>query len=199
MILRRAAERLPRFEVIRPISEVDPDPEFWLVGEAPAADSSRAHLDVVLALRAVGRTPMGGAVRVGRDLPWLADNHPGLFKFVGQTRHRNLLDEWPGRKAGSRKGSGFPSGPARAAAYSVLEEVADGTRSLIPSRVLLAGLRVAAAFGLRAPQPYFTEVMVCGGIPFEIVPHPSGVSRWWNSSANQRQARAYLERLGEER
>jgi hypothetical protein len=90
----------------------------------------------------------------------------------------NLLDSYPG-SAG--KGDRFPIREApRAAAGLDLSG-----RPL----ALLAGLGVARAFGLRVSLLEWTQVR---GTPALVVPHPSGVSRWWNSRANAERARAAL-------
>jgi hypothetical protein len=57
------------------------------------------------------------------------------------------------------------------------------------SFVLLAGHRVAAAFGVR--EGYLRE-FVLQGVPAAVVPHPSGVNRWWNDPANVARASAFL-------
>jgi len=163
-----------------------------LVGEAPAADPTRRHLEVVLALRAAGKFPPGGRVLLARDLRWLHEKRPALFEFTARTEYVNLLDAWPGT---GRKGSEFPHEAAFRAAFNLTCEL---WRSG-PERVLLAGRRVARAFGISSfeylsPVPQASSPMP-EGIPVVVVPHPSGVNRWFNSPRDARQLRAFLEGL----
>lgn len=50
--------------------------------------------------------------------------------------------------------------------------------------VLLLGKRVAAAFG--ADTRYFERQRIGTRAEVYVLPHPSGVNRWWNDEANQR-------------
>ncbi len=49
--------------------------------------------------------------------------------------------------------------------------------------VLLLGKRVAAAFKFTNAE-YFVKVKIAGATTY-VVPHPSGVSRWWNELENE--------------
>lgn len=166
------------------------------MGEAPAADETRLFLEIVLALKAAGRTPPKGKVSLPRDVSWLARERPALLDFVERTTHVNLLQAYPGA---GRKGSHFPTARGREAAEKLMSgDEMDGF-----GMVLLAGHRVSRSFGIRE-LVYFETMMVSGGVEFVVVPHPSGVNRWWNpvagkESQNTRAARAYLERLGRRR
>ena len=80
----------------------------------------------------------------------------------------NLLPS-PTGKVG--KGRAFPAKKGREMAAAVL------AAELNRTKFILAGKRVAAAFGIRAA--YF-EVVVKDGRQFMIIPHPSGINRWWN-------------------
>lgn len=92
----------------------------------------------------------------------------------------NLLGYWPGPSP-SGKGSAFPLDEARRAAETL--PLADGS--------LLCGRRVAQAYGLaRVP---FLEWIDARGRRVAVIPHPSGVSRWWNDPENVRRARIFLE------
>jgi uracil-DNA glycosylase len=55
--------------------------------------------------------------------------------------------------------------------------------------VILLGGRVAEAFGIH--HEYFVEVPLGEGFAY-IVPHPSGVNRWWNSPYNVRNASVFM-------
>lgn len=123
-------------------------------------------------------------------MSWLEGNHPRLFDFVMDARHANLLNEWPGH---ARRGSAFPMDEGRAAAER-FEEVLDIVK---PELVLLTGRRVAAAFGLHMHhrgQDYF-EACTVHERRATVVPHPSGVNRWWNELINRERARDFLEEL----
>lgn len=164
--------------------------EYLLVGEAPAADESRLFLEIVLALKSVGHVPAGRKVSLVRDVAWLARRHPALLSFVERATHVNLLRQYPGP---GRKGSDFPLREGREAAERLMSDgLVRGS-----SMVLLAGRRVSRSFKIREPS-YFQPVMVHDGAEFVVVPHPSGVNRWWNEGQNTRTARLFLERLGME-
>lgn len=135
---------------------------------------------VLVVGEAPGRTPgppLGG--RCGKRLRALA---PALrFRAV------NVLDRWPG-SAG--KGSKFP----RRTAEARLGRVISASRGV--SIVLLAGRRVSGLFGLgRAP---YLKVVRDGRRRTAVVPHPSGVNRWWNDHGNVRRARRFFGRLARE-
>jgi hypothetical protein len=85
----------------------------------------------------------------------------------------NVLEVWPGPSG--RKGAAFPLALARAQAVRLRRRFYRGRV------VLLLGHRVAAAFGVRAS--YLTRVVV-GGADVFVLPHPSGVNRWYNDAAN---------------
>jgi hypothetical protein len=61
--------------------------------------------------------------------------------------------------------------------------------------VLVAGTRAAAALGLR---PDYFAAQALGGRPAYVVPHPSGVNRWWNDPANRAAARRFFEGVADE-
>ncbi len=94
----------------------------------------------------------------------------------------NLLARWPGRGLGS-KGHLFPLDEAKAGA-AVLD--------LRGRAVVLAGRRVASAFGRRDAE--FLEPLVLGrGEAWcRAVPAPSGIVRWYNRTCNRDAAGAVL-------
>lgn len=153
---------------------------FLLVGEAPAPDGTKRHLHLALACRATGKLPAPG-------MPgWLRANRRPLFDFVRATRHVNLLGRWPGS---SGRGSKFPLAEARAAAHA-LEVIGYDL-------VLFAGRRVTAAFGVHAHHAGVDYFQPFGELGFRavMVPHPSGVNRWWRSRANRTRALRFLGHL----
>ena len=123
------------------------------------------------------RTSRPFAGRSGERLAELAGT--SLESIRDRFRLVNLLGHWPGPDA-SGKGSAFPMEQARPAAATLR----------LPGGSLLCGRRVAAAFGL-ANAPYFAWRDV-DGRRVAVIPHPSGVSRWWNDPANVDAARSFL-------
>lgn len=112
-----------------------------------------------------------------------------LMKLMGLERweyvqldRRNLLDYYPG-KAG--KGAKFPHGASREAVRKLHE-----SQALIGHNVLLVGKRLATAFG------YETQEMLtwhhCKAYNYAIVPHTSGINRWWNSPGNSADGAVFL-------
>lgn len=91
---------------------------------------------------------------------------------------RNVLPAFPG-KAG--KGDAFPAAFART----------NAARMRLPRGlpVLLMGRGPARALGVAAPYLVGT---VLRGRRAVVVPHPSGVNRWWNDPANAARATAVL-------
>lgn len=81
----------------------------------------------------------------------------------------NLLAAWPGY--GPSGGSTFPMDAAREAAARLSE-----VRPLI-----LLGKRVAKAFGVEQPWFWWVDNIA-------VVPHPSGLNRWWNDPQNTARA-----------
>ncbi len=112
----------------------------------------------------------------------------------------NLLSEWPGQSSG--KGAAFPLAEARAAGEALMKRLHD-----VPNqqpgekrRIILAGKRVAKAMRVRPEIDYLTwhtfwlgsTSSWCDEHEFAILPHPSGVNRWWNDRENKAAARRFL-------
>lgn len=187
-------------------NEVEEGMNYVIVGEAPARDGSRKNLDVALACRCVRRQPRFGT------MGWMETNHRLLFNFMMQTIHVNLLPEWPGTDG---KGSKFPMPEGRKRATLFARNMAtpsivtsegkqfrafDGRRFSRPDLVLMAGWRVAMSFGVKhKDREYFVTTLedpLCAGLSTVVVPHPSGINRWWNDEGNRTIARMFLESLG---
>lgn len=181
--------------------EIRPDADLLLLGEAPALDPSKFFLEVSLAVKAAGAFTPGGRVQLRRELDWLHSEAPALWAFAVVTTHANLLPRYPGA---GRKGSSFPVAEARLEAER-LEKILkrdpplssglyafNGRAFRRPERVLLAGRRVARAFRLPEGGAYFREATRVAGIPTYLVPHPSGVNRWWNAPGNREVAAEFL-------
>lgn len=98
----------------------------------------------------------------------------------------NLLEDHQPRE---QKGSSFDLPRAREVAKGVLVGVEDG-RTLV-----LAGRRVAAAFDVVFLKYLQKTVLKLPGkkrVTVFLLPHPSGVNRWWNDHDNVEKARHLL-------
>lgn len=93
----------------------------------------------------------------------------------------NLLGFFPG-SAG--KGAHAPRAAFRAA-WMALEPSLSGA-------VLLLGKRVGAA---AAARPVYLEWERRGRYRLAIVPHPSGINRWWNDESNRTEAERFFRAL----
>ena len=138
----------------------------------------------------VGQAPCcGGDPRVpltGRSGRFLASACGIPFwSYLRWTVRVNLLDYWPGK---SGKGDAFPMAEAREAA-AALEP------SLKGRRAVLLGHGVASAFGLGG-RPYLGPWEVVprplGSFAAAVLPHPSGVNRFWNDPTNRERAGRFL-------
>ncbi len=132
----------------------------------------------------VGQAP--GRSR-GSALPLEGPSGDRLARLAGMSGHDdlrrratlvNLLPGFPGK---SGKGDAFPLPEARLAAFRM---------RLGRGRVLLAGKAVARAFGLQV-LPYFRWTRHRRAW-LAVIPHPSGVSHWWNEPRNVRRARRFM-------
>lgn len=59
---------------------------------------------------------------------------------------------------------------------------------------LLLGKRVAAAFRLTHVE-YFTSIIFPNGSKVYVVPHPSGVNRWWNNWDNELEMIRFMRKI----
>ena len=103
--------------------------------------------------------------------------------FLATFERVNLLP-FAGKDGG--KGDAFDASAARLAAGRLAP-------SLAGRRVVLVGLAVAKAFGL--DEPPLLSWTVHRGMNVAVVPHPSGVNRWWNEPTNVAMAKAFLREL----
>ena len=146
----------------------------WLIiGEAPSMNGNPDK-------------PITG--RSGRFLAEVAwGDDADVPRFLAGFERKNLLLAWPGHAG---KGSAWPITAARKAASTLLPRLAGRT-------AILLGKRVARAFGM-ARLGYFTLAPIrCGAagimpVWVVIVPHPSGINRWWNDPANRKKAGGWL-------
>jgi hypothetical protein len=117
-----------------------------------------------------------------RLLTWARMNDSaGRRLYLRRTLRVNLLQAWPGRRGA---GDEAPVGA-----------MAEGARRLLPSwrcrRVVLFGRATASAVALAAGikmriEPYrWIRGWSGGPRALVLVPHPSGVSRYWNDVWNR--------------
>jgi len=137
-----------------------------IIGEAPNRGGDPRH-------------PIEG--RIGRRLAALSGLSFEAFK--DRCARVNLLPAWAGRAG---KGSAFSVVVARYRAQSLRRRFVAGRT------VILLGHRVARAFGISAA--YFSEVHV-EAARVVVVPHPSGVNRWYNEVRNARKMAAFMRRV----
>lgn len=102
----------------------------------------------------------------------------------------NLIPVFPGKERRAR-GDRFSMREARRGAARVLMGV-------FWSRILVVGIATARAIGL-GPVSGDVNVLLWGtgpeGATYGVVPHPSGLNRWWNDPDNERRGRAFLEEV----
>ena len=118
------------------------------------------------------------------------------FTYLRRTHRENIFRDFQGKEG---KGDRFPIDDARRRAR----------RIRIPDDVvlvLLLGKSVAEAFGIKRPT-YFEPLYAWGDpagkiggeparmIEIRVIPHPSGISRWWNDPENQKRAKRELSKI----
>ena len=138
--------------------ELDHDSRLVLIGQAPGSKGN-------------GK-PLEG--RIGKLLAELT----GLTveDYLRLTERYNLLSRWPGKNG---KGDAWPADEAA-------EKAENMTTELTGRRVLLLGRNVARAFGL-GDLPLMTWQEWNEG-KVALIPHPSGIVRWWNDKKNKKEA-----------
>lgn len=87
----------------------------------------------------------------------------------------NLIESYPGLY--------WPTGLARLRAGEL-------RRTYRGRTLILAGRRVAEAFGI--PRASYLTVTDLGDVRLAVLPHPSGLSRWYNDPVNVDSAEAFL-------
>lgn len=140
-----------------------------LIGQAPSAETE-------------GRPAFDG--RSGRFLASLLGLPlPELFRRLEAT---NLIGRFPGKAVRPGKGDLFPTEEAKEAAAKL---------DVTGREVLLAGKKVAAAFGLKKVGWFEPTKLGKGERSAKVIPHPSGVNRWWNDEKNREKAKKVLKKL----
>ncbi len=153
--------------VFNEIARWDRGADAVLIGEAPSRTSDPAH-------------PLSGrgfADKIARLLGVRVSTYLRAFERL------NVLDAWPG-KTGA-KGTAFPAETAREAAAAM-------STALPGRRVVFAGKRTALAFGFVEDYLRWGR---CKNFRAAILPHPSGINRWWNDPRNRARAKRFLREL----
>lgn len=106
----------------------------------------------------------------------------------------NVLDYWPG--SAGPKGALFDMAAASIAASAIARTIAATVRNPL---VFVCGWRTAQAFRIIGARRFFErrEIAPTVGknIPAYVVPHPSGISHWWNDRENRRHAVWFFKRI----
>jgi uracil-DNA glycosylase len=137
----------------------------------------------------VGQGPSGNHPRGARALEGKRGSGVKLAKLCGMSnqelltrcRTANLLSDWHGKNG---KGDKFPFEPAMKAAEAILNDWQAF------DKLLLLGANVAAAFGLKKLELFKWHTV--RGKLLAVIPHPSGINRWYNSEANRKKAQEFL-------
>lgn len=141
-----------------------------IVGEAPSKNED---------------TPRPIEGRIGKRLAKLSGLT--LEGFLSTFERMNLLQV---RQDSAEHGFTFDMVAARAAAEASFQH------DVVPGRiVLLLGQRVARAYGVRTD--YFEECSLRGARAY-VVPHPSGVSHWWNDATHMVRAEGFMHGIVDE-
>ena len=144
-----------------------------IIGQAPAQKDDRT-------------SPLSG--RTGRRLATLMNMDMEEFRTTFD--RANLLNRFPGHRVGA--GDAFPIQQATINAHKLMQNnPPDNYRA-----VILLGKNVARAFNLQNPEFFQWDRT---HRPFTVViPHPSGLNRWWNEKSNQRVARKFLNEMADQ-
>lgn len=111
-----------------------------------------------------------------------------LSEYIFGIDRMNLLDFYPGKQG---KGARFPMAAAKESVAALHEQ-----RGLIGRNILLVGRRVAEAFEKKdVPNLTWQHQKAYN---FAIIPHPSGINRWWNDAENRAAGEAFLRSVGEQ-
>jgi len=110
--------------------------------------------------------------------------------FLARVDTVNVLVEYPG--PAPQKGDAFPMPGATRRARVLRYEHAHR------DQIVLVGIAVARAFGFDDPPlcEWMIDVIAFDKeIQWAVIPHPSGVNRWWNDPINKALAEVFLHSL----
>jgi len=127
--------------------------------------------------------------RVGTR-PWEGRSGRRLEKLIGLpagTLHRffdlrNALKAWPGHTG--QRGDAFPERRAAKGLLKIVHGMEEGASAIVCSR------RLALSIGLEAAP--CTWVRTDAETYLGVLPHPSGVNRWWNDPKHRRDAAVFM-------
>lgn len=101
----------------------------------------------------------------------------------------NLLDRWPGKHG---PGDAFPKVEALSGGVSLWNRYLYDMNCTY-DWVLLLGRSVERIMFRRPPGPWLKwELILPQAMNMAVIPHPSGVNRWWNDASNVEAARQFL-------
>jgi len=106
-----------------------------------------------------------------------------LEQYARMIDTMNIFDRWTGSSA---KGDVFPLQEARERAIHIWTEIKY-------EKIVFVGKNVAKAFGF-ARLDYFETIEIDGRIAC-VIPHPSGINRFWNDKENVEKAKNFLRRF----
>ena len=146
-----------------------------IIGQAPALKDDRT-------------SPLSG--RTGHRLATLMDMD--MEEFLTTFDRANLFNKFPG-KAESGGGDAFPLRQATTNAFKLMQDnPPDNYRA-----VILLGKNVAKAFNIQKPE-FFEWGGSTHRPPTVVIPHPSGLNRWWNELSNEKIAREFLNEMADQ-
>lgn len=131
-------------------------------------------------------TLIGEAPRRRGQEPFEGRSGDRLRKLVGAECYDQLQKANLFQTPQPRAGRGWSFNLARAREAVVDFDLPRGV-------LLLAGKRLAAAFGIDPDHVYFVPWSLRGRPAF-VVPHPSGTSRWWNDPMARARAVRFFRR-----
>lgn len=106
-----------------------------------------------------------------------------LEEYARRTQRFNVLPCWPGR---ADRGDRFPKHLARQNASRMMYSFSD-------CHVLFIGLAVANIFDFHErPLQWRRLSTISGTYTAAVLPHPSGVNRWWNDAKNKQAAVRFM-------
>lgn len=142
---------------------------FLIIGQAPAMDGNPEE-------------PLEG--RIGKKLA-------AMFgctyeEYLAMSQRFNILPEWPGRKG--KKGDKFPKVIARINAQRMEYSFAWCT-------VLFLGIQVGRMFRFPGKPLKWARIPRPSGNFYQaaVLPHPSGINRWWNYQENKTHAVKFMQ------
>lgn len=137
-----------------------PSPAPLIVGQAPGANA-----DHVLGV---------SGARLARLCGLTLEEYADTFARV------NLLQDFPGKDGRPGTGDRWDPGGARTAWWNLVPEL-DGRRVIMLGRRVAGSLAGADAAPWWVWLPYEAIGRQTVLFTFAVVPHPSGISRWWQS------------------